>query len=146
MNRLPKTVSHVAVSMHRIYSELRLNTNCLLQGSGSEGRPDSPSDSLDGTKKGERKKEFVCQVCPLSFSILLHFVWKYQLTGWKLFVSFPLLFILCERCRKYASVCHTSIFPLNLWNINTSSAFKMCHFFYTSQLMTDLIPVLSTSF
>uniref|UniRef100_A0A8D3A141 Nuclear receptor binding SET domain protein 2 n=1 Tax=Scophthalmus maximus TaxID=52904 RepID=A0A8D3A141_SCOMX len=27
-----------------------------------EGRPDSPSDSLDGTKKGERKKEFVCQV------------------------------------------------------------------------------------
>uniref|UniRef100_A0A673BJV0 Nuclear receptor binding SET domain protein 2 n=1 Tax=Sphaeramia orbicularis TaxID=375764 RepID=A0A673BJV0_9TELE len=28
-----------------------------------EGRPDSPSDSLDGTKKGERKKEFVCQVC-----------------------------------------------------------------------------------
>uniref|UniRef100_A0A7N6AMY0 Nuclear receptor binding SET domain protein 2 n=1 Tax=Anabas testudineus TaxID=64144 RepID=A0A7N6AMY0_ANATE len=35
----------------------------LLQGSGSEGRPDSPSDSLDGIKKGERKKEFVCQVC-----------------------------------------------------------------------------------
>lgn len=33
-----------------------------LQGSGSEERPDSPSDSLDGTKKGERKKEFVCQV------------------------------------------------------------------------------------
>ncbi|XP_072222126.1 histone-lysine N-methyltransferase NSD2 isoform X1 [Leuresthes tenuis] len=31
--------------------------------SGSEERPDSPSDSLDGTKKGERKKEFVCQVC-----------------------------------------------------------------------------------
>uniref|UniRef100_H3D4D3 Nuclear receptor binding SET domain protein 2 n=1 Tax=Tetraodon nigroviridis TaxID=99883 RepID=H3D4D3_TETNG len=31
--------------------------------SGSEGRPDSPSDSLDGTKKGERKKEFVCQSC-----------------------------------------------------------------------------------
>lgn len=36
----------------------------LLQGSGSEGRPDSPSDSLDGIKKGERKKEFVCQVRP----------------------------------------------------------------------------------
>lgn len=34
----------------------------LLQVSGSEERPDSPSDSLDGTKKGERKKEFVCQV------------------------------------------------------------------------------------
>lgn len=33
-----------------------------MQISGSEGRPDSPSDSLDGTKKGERKKEFVCQV------------------------------------------------------------------------------------
>ncbi|XP_023252108.1 histone-lysine N-methyltransferase NSD2-like [Seriola lalandi dorsalis] len=33
------------------------------EGSGSEGRPDSPSDSLDGTKKGERKKEFVCQRC-----------------------------------------------------------------------------------
>uniref|UniRef100_A0A667Z8Y4 Nuclear receptor binding SET domain protein 2 n=1 Tax=Myripristis murdjan TaxID=586833 RepID=A0A667Z8Y4_9TELE len=33
------------------------------KGSGSEGRPDSPSDSLDGNKKGERKKEFVCQVC-----------------------------------------------------------------------------------
>ncbi|AWP16004.1 putative histone-lysine N-methyltransferase NSD2 [Scophthalmus maximus] len=33
------------------------------EGSGSEGRPDSPSDSLDGTKKGERKKEFVCQTC-----------------------------------------------------------------------------------
>uniref|UniRef100_A0A665X1H8 Nuclear receptor binding SET domain protein 2 n=1 Tax=Echeneis naucrates TaxID=173247 RepID=A0A665X1H8_ECHNA len=28
----------------------------------NEGRPDSPSESLDGTKKGERKKEFVCQV------------------------------------------------------------------------------------
>lgn len=35
-----------------------------LQVSGSEERPDSPSDSLDGTKKGERKKEFVCQVGP----------------------------------------------------------------------------------
>lgn len=34
-----------------------------LEVSGSEERPDSPSDSLDGTKKGERKKEFVCQVC-----------------------------------------------------------------------------------
>lgn len=34
----------------------------FLQVSGSEERPDSPSDSLDGTKKGERKKEFVCQV------------------------------------------------------------------------------------
>ncbi|KAM7376370.1 hypothetical protein PAMP_006111 [Pampus punctatissimus] len=33
------------------------------EGSGSEGRPDSPSDSLDGIKKGERKKEFVCQMC-----------------------------------------------------------------------------------
>ncbi|XP_055087178.1 histone-lysine N-methyltransferase NSD2 isoform X1 [Periophthalmus magnuspinnatus] len=33
------------------------------EGSGSEGRPDSPSDSLDGIKKGERKKEFVCHVC-----------------------------------------------------------------------------------
>ncbi|XP_020505337.2 histone-lysine N-methyltransferase NSD2 isoform X1 [Labrus bergylta] len=33
------------------------------EGSGSEERPDSPSDSLDGTKKGERKKEFVCQTC-----------------------------------------------------------------------------------
>ncbi|KAM9354803.1 histone-lysine N-methyltransferase NSD2 [Pholidichthys leucotaenia] len=33
------------------------------EGSGSEGRPDSPSDSLDGTKKGERKKEFVCHMC-----------------------------------------------------------------------------------
>lgn len=33
-----------------------------MQVSGSEGRPDSPSDSLDDTKKGERKKEFVCQV------------------------------------------------------------------------------------
>ncbi|XP_031729091.1 histone-lysine N-methyltransferase NSD2 isoform X2 [Anarrhichthys ocellatus] len=39
-------------------------TPCLdPEGSGSEGRPDSPSDSLDGTKKGERKKEFVCQTC-----------------------------------------------------------------------------------
>ncbi|XP_037098191.1 histone-lysine N-methyltransferase NSD2 isoform X1 [Syngnathus acus] len=33
------------------------------EGSGSEGCPASPSDSLDGMKKGERKKEFVCQVC-----------------------------------------------------------------------------------
>ncbi|XP_061700297.1 histone-lysine N-methyltransferase NSD2 isoform X1 [Syngnathoides biaculeatus] len=33
------------------------------EGSGSEGCPDSPGDSLDGMKKGERKKEFVCQVC-----------------------------------------------------------------------------------
>ncbi|XP_045918929.1 histone-lysine N-methyltransferase NSD2 isoform X2 [Micropterus dolomieu] len=33
------------------------------EGSGSEERPDSPSDSLDGIKKGERKKEFVCQMC-----------------------------------------------------------------------------------
>ncbi|XP_073340595.1 histone-lysine N-methyltransferase NSD2 [Pagrus major] len=33
------------------------------EGSGSEERPDSPSDSLDGTKKGERKKECVCQMC-----------------------------------------------------------------------------------
>ncbi|XP_068608104.1 histone-lysine N-methyltransferase NSD2 [Brachionichthys hirsutus] len=33
------------------------------EGSGSEGCPNSPGDSLDGIKKGERKKEFVCQVC-----------------------------------------------------------------------------------
>ncbi|XP_024858139.1 histone-lysine N-methyltransferase NSD2 isoform X2 [Kryptolebias marmoratus] len=33
------------------------------EGSGSEERPDSPIDSLDGTKKSERKKELVCQVC-----------------------------------------------------------------------------------
>ncbi|KAM9340753.1 histone-lysine N-methyltransferase NSD2 [Symphorus nematophorus] len=33
------------------------------EGSGSEGRPDSPSESLDGTKRGERKKEFVCLMC-----------------------------------------------------------------------------------
>ncbi|XP_029937635.1 histone-lysine N-methyltransferase NSD2 isoform X2 [Myripristis murdjan] len=42
----------------------RRSSPCLEpEGSGSEGRPDSPSDSLDGNKKGERKKEFVCQVC-----------------------------------------------------------------------------------
>nr|XP_061798762.1 histone-lysine N-methyltransferase NSD2-like [Nerophis lumbriciformis] len=34
--------------------------------SGSEGCPASPSDSLDEMKKGERKKEFVCQVCEQS--------------------------------------------------------------------------------
>ncbi|XP_019732732.1 histone-lysine N-methyltransferase NSD2 [Hippocampus comes] len=33
------------------------------EGSGSEGCPDSPGDSLDGMKKGERKKEFACQAC-----------------------------------------------------------------------------------
>ncbi|XP_013867271.1 histone-lysine N-methyltransferase NSD2 [Austrofundulus limnaeus] len=33
------------------------------EGSGSEERPDSPIDSLDGMKKSERKKELVCQVC-----------------------------------------------------------------------------------
>ena len=45
------------------------STCCVsLQVSGSEGSgcPDSPSDSLDGIKKGERnnvaKKEFFCQV------------------------------------------------------------------------------------
>lgn len=43
----------------------------LLQVSGSEERPDSPSDSLDGTKKGERKKEFVCQVGQSRESLLL---------------------------------------------------------------------------
>ncbi|XP_067335712.1 histone-lysine N-methyltransferase NSD2 isoform X1 [Channa argus] len=42
----------------------RRSSPCLdPEGSGSEGRPDSPSDSLDGTKKGERKKESVCQIC-----------------------------------------------------------------------------------
>lgn len=52
---------------------------CLLQGSGSEGRPDSPSDSLDGTKKGERKKEFVCQVgLPLQHFTVLNFELKQQ--------------------------------------------------------------------
>lgn len=54
-----------------LYSYLIVPHICLLQGSGSEERPDSPSDSLDGTKKGERKKEFVCQVrysCPLALS------------------------------------------------------------------------------
>lgn len=38
----------------------------VVQGSGSEEHPDSPSDLLDDTKKGERltgaRKEFVCQV------------------------------------------------------------------------------------
>ncbi|KAM6961098.1 histone-lysine N-methyltransferase NSD2 [Aplochiton taeniatus] len=33
------------------------------EGWGSDVRPDSPSDSLDGTKKNGPKKEFVCQVC-----------------------------------------------------------------------------------
>nr|XP_057933794.1 histone-lysine N-methyltransferase NSD2 [Doryrhamphus excisus]XP_057933795.1 histone-lysine N-methyltransferase NSD2 [Doryrhamphus excisus]XP_057933796.1 histone-lysine N-methyltransferase NSD2 [Doryrhamphus excisus] len=41
----------------------RLSLDPEPEGSGSEGCPDSPSDSLDGMKKGERKKEFVCQVC-----------------------------------------------------------------------------------
>uniref|UniRef100_A0A8C4ILC7 Nuclear receptor binding SET domain protein 2 n=1 Tax=Dicentrarchus labrax TaxID=13489 RepID=A0A8C4ILC7_DICLA len=44
------------------------------QGSGSEGRPDSPSDSLDGTKKGERKKEFVCQLIIASSCVSKVFV------------------------------------------------------------------------
>ncbi|KAM4541559.1 histone-lysine N-methyltransferase NSD2 isoform 1-T1 [Fundulus diaphanus] len=35
-------------------------------GSASEERPDSPSDSLDGIKKGERKKESVCQICEVA--------------------------------------------------------------------------------
>ncbi|XP_077587656.1 histone-lysine N-methyltransferase NSD2 [Stigmatopora nigra] len=34
--------------------------------SGSDGCPPSPSESLDEMKKGERKKEFVCQVCELA--------------------------------------------------------------------------------
>uniref|UniRef100_A0AAV2JH78 Histone-lysine N-methyltransferase, H3 lysine-36 specific n=1 Tax=Knipowitschia caucasica TaxID=637954 RepID=A0AAV2JH78_KNICA len=41
----------------------RLSVCLETEGSGSEGRPDSPSDSLDGIKKREQKKEFVCQVC-----------------------------------------------------------------------------------
>ncbi|XP_061781091.1 histone-lysine N-methyltransferase NSD2 [Nerophis lumbriciformis] len=41
----------------------RLSLCPELEGSGSEGCPDSPSDSLDGMKKCDRKKEFVCQVC-----------------------------------------------------------------------------------
>ncbi|KAM9777839.1 histone-lysine N-methyltransferase NSD2 [Neosynchiropus ocellatus] len=42
----------------------RRTSPCLeAEGSGSEGRPDSPSESLDGIKKGERRKEFVCQLC-----------------------------------------------------------------------------------
>uniref|UniRef100_A0A8C2X8A3 Nuclear receptor binding SET domain protein 2 n=1 Tax=Cyclopterus lumpus TaxID=8103 RepID=A0A8C2X8A3_CYCLU len=45
-----------------VSSKEMLHPQTAAQGSGSEGRPDSPSDSLDGTKKGERKKEFVCQV------------------------------------------------------------------------------------
>ncbi|MEQ2275168.1 hypothetical protein XENORESO_021884 [Xenotaenia resolanae] len=36
------------------------------EGSASEERPDSPNDSLDGIKKGERKKEFVCQICEVA--------------------------------------------------------------------------------
>ncbi|XP_067100108.1 histone-lysine N-methyltransferase NSD2 [Osmerus mordax] len=37
------------------------------EGSGSEERPDSPSDSIDGTKKHTGpKKESTCQVCELS--------------------------------------------------------------------------------
>ncbi|XP_038160624.1 histone-lysine N-methyltransferase NSD2 [Cyprinodon tularosa] len=36
------------------------------EGSASEERPDSPSDSLDGIKKGERKKESVCQICEVA--------------------------------------------------------------------------------
>uniref|UniRef100_A0A667YPS6 Nuclear receptor binding SET domain protein 2 n=1 Tax=Myripristis murdjan TaxID=586833 RepID=A0A667YPS6_9TELE len=63
---------------------LHFTGQCFLQGSGSEGRPDSPSDSLDGNKKGERKKEFVCQVsrgfyfhclchsCEYRYSLYLH--------------------------------------------------------------------------
>ncbi|MEQ2232470.1 Histone-lysine N-methyltransferase nsd2 [Ilyodon furcidens] len=38
----------------------------IPQGSASEERPDSPNDSLDGIKKGERKKEFVCQICEVA--------------------------------------------------------------------------------
>ncbi|XP_034015655.1 histone-lysine N-methyltransferase NSD2 isoform X2 [Thalassophryne amazonica] len=47
-------------------STAKKRRSCLCpdtEGSGSDEHPDSPSDSLDGTKKGERKKECVCQVC-----------------------------------------------------------------------------------
>uniref|UniRef100_A0A8C6LSH9 Nuclear receptor binding SET domain protein 2 n=1 Tax=Nothobranchius furzeri TaxID=105023 RepID=A0A8C6LSH9_NOTFU len=47
---------------HRKRKQDGENQNTASKGSGSEERPDSPSDSLDGIKKSERKKEFVCQV------------------------------------------------------------------------------------
>lgn len=61
----------------------------LLQVSGSEERPDSPSDSLDGTKKGERKKEFVCQVGQNRESLLLEKLVCFVLMYFFYFLSFP---------------------------------------------------------
>uniref|UniRef100_A0A3Q4IAT2 Nuclear receptor binding SET domain protein 2 n=1 Tax=Neolamprologus brichardi TaxID=32507 RepID=A0A3Q4IAT2_NEOBR len=60
---LKKSKSPLTGKKKNLYYCIFFITRCLLQGSGSEGRPESPSDSLDGTKKGERKKEFVCQMC-----------------------------------------------------------------------------------
>uniref|UniRef100_A0A7N8WR35 Nuclear receptor binding SET domain protein 2 n=1 Tax=Mastacembelus armatus TaxID=205130 RepID=A0A7N8WR35_9TELE len=65
-NTLPLIILHrcMAVEVLLILTVLfKVHSHHLLQGSGSEGRPDSPSDSLDGIKKGERKKECVCQMC-----------------------------------------------------------------------------------
>ena len=49
--------------MEQVYKQVLVP---LLQGSGSEERPDSPSDCLDDHKKTERlsgaRKELVCQV------------------------------------------------------------------------------------
>lgn len=58
------------------------------QVSGSEERPDSPSDSLDGTKKGERKREFVCQVGPSPEGFLL------EKSGCFVPMTFVLLFLI----------------------------------------------------
>uniref|UniRef100_A0A8C5FXC5 Nuclear receptor binding SET domain protein 2 n=1 Tax=Gadus morhua TaxID=8049 RepID=A0A8C5FXC5_GADMO len=54
-------------SCRRDGAEVMVQLVPLLQGSGSEERPDSPSDCLDDPKKTERlsgaRKELVCQVC-----------------------------------------------------------------------------------
>uniref|UniRef100_A0A8C6LS78 Nuclear receptor binding SET domain protein 2 n=1 Tax=Nothobranchius furzeri TaxID=105023 RepID=A0A8C6LS78_NOTFU len=54
-----------------------LSFTFAFQGSGSEERPDSPSDSLDGIKKSERKKEFVCQVV-LLFQFVFRLLWWFS--------------------------------------------------------------------
>ncbi|XP_056151410.1 histone-lysine N-methyltransferase NSD2 [Lampris incognitus] len=84
------------------------------EGSGSEGRPDSPSDSLDGTKKGERnsgtKKDFICQVCERAGEDLVACegqccgMFHLQCLGLALK---PLDKLLCQECNTGVHSCFT---------------------------------------
>lgn len=124
--------------MNRNYLIYPKFTTRLLQGSGSEGRPESPSDSLDGTKKGERKKEFVCQVgLPLTYFTFLNLKKRHHLCNIDMFSKFQMFLVShTSQLTSLVLLITMSFSDLLFWSQNVSilSYILICVFIFPADV------------